>query len=70
MSQKKSNSFVKARRARRSYGTVILVPFIEGEHDEKDAFTHPKLGKKARKMFWHIKRVSPSNNGENILGLK
>lgn len=51
-------SFISSRRARRSYGTVLLEPFIEGEHQEKDAIEHPELGKMVEKMFWHIKRVS------------
>ena len=50
-------SFISSRRARRSYGTVLLEPFVDGEHEEKDATQHPELGTMVQKMLWHIKRV-------------
>lgn len=49
--------FISSRRARRSYGTVLLEPFIKEEHQEEDATEHPQLGTMVQKMFWHIKRV-------------
>lgn len=51
-----NSSFISSRRARRSYGTVILVPFVEDEHNKKNAIKRPE-GKMAQKMFWHIKKV-------------
>lgn len=59
MSEVKSSNFVKNRRARRSYGVLTHVPFIEEEHEERVAGLHPQLGKRAYKYFWHIKRVRP-----------
>lgn len=53
-----NSSFISSRRARRSYGTVILLPFVEDEHNKKDAIKQPE-GKMVQKMFWHIKKVRP-----------
>jgi hypothetical protein len=53
-----NSSFISSRRARRSYGTVIFLPFVEDEHNKKDAIKQPE-GKMVQKMFWHIKKVRP-----------
>lgn len=57
MSEIKSGNFVTSRKSRRSYGTVVLLPFIEGEHDDKNAIIHPELGKRVESMYWHSKKA-------------
>lgn len=53
----RGSSFVTSRKARRSYGTVVLETFIENEHDEHSSIVHPEFGKMVQRMFWHIKKV-------------
>lgn len=43
---------MKARRARRSYGIVAHKKFIEGVHDEKEAWICPKLGKRVQNHMY------------------
>ncbi|OKL57977.1 hypothetical protein UA08_06780 [Talaromyces atroroseus] len=70
MSGVKSTSFIKSKKARRSYGTVTYVPFNPNEHDEDNAVTLPGLGKRMEKMHWHVKRNDPLHANEKYRWLK
>ncbi|EEA19166.1 conserved hypothetical protein [Talaromyces marneffei ATCC 18224] len=50
-----NSSFISSRRAWRCYGTVVHSPFIDEEHNRKNATKHPE-GRMVQKMFWHIKK--------------
>ncbi|KAI9842642.1 MAG: hypothetical protein M1837_007009 [Sclerophora amabilis] len=56
------------RRARRSYGVPTTQVFIDGYHQEKDAFTDPLTGKKMamNQVSWFIRRNQPVSDEQKF----
>ena len=56
------------RRARRNYGVPTAQIFVEGKHDEKDAYTDQHTGKKmaGNQISWFIRKNQPMADNEKF----